>query len=220
MGLFFSLKRCKMIEPPFKRVIAYIDGQNLFNSVKEAFGYHYPNYDIKKLVENVSRTIDGEIKKICFYTGIPEESVDPDRYHFWVAKLASMGRKGITTFSRKLKYSNQKAILNGTISSVLFGREKGIDIRIALDMVKGALNDEYDVALIFSQDQDLTEAVDEIKSIAVKESRWLNVKCAFPVSPVSRNKRGINKTDWIKIDRAAYDHCIDPYDYRKKKQSL
>jgi len=38
-----------MIEPSNKRVSFFIDGQNLFHGVKEAFGYRYPNYDVKKL---------------------------------------------------------------------------------------------------------------------------------------------------------------------------
>ncbi|MCK4392611.1 hypothetical protein KAX17_06860 [Candidatus Bipolaricaulota bacterium] len=32
------------------------------------------------------------------------------------------------------------------------------------------------------------------------------------------NPRGINKTDWIRIDRAIYDACLDPHDYRKRKK--
>jgi hypothetical protein len=36
-------------EPPVKRAVAFIDGQNLFHAAKRAFGYPYPNYDISKL---------------------------------------------------------------------------------------------------------------------------------------------------------------------------
>lgn len=207
-----------MNEPLTKRAIAYIDGQNLFNAVKESFGYHFPNYDAKKLAETVCIANGWNLESVRFYTGIPDNSVDPQRYHFWVAKLAAMGTRGVKTFSRPLRYSNQLiALADGKTSTVLVGREKGVDIRIALDIVSGALNNEYDVALIFSQDQDLTEAVDEIKMIAQRGARWLKVASAFPVSPTSRNKRGINKTDWIRIDRTLYDKCIDPNDYRKKK---
>jgi hypothetical protein len=39
---------------------------------------------------------------------------------------------------------------------------------------------------------------------------------AFPFSPASPNRRGINGTDWIKIDRATYDACLDSRDYRPK----
>ncbi len=72
----------------------------------------------------------------------------------------------------------------------------------------------YDVALIFSQDQDLTEAVDEIKSISMAQNRWIKAASAFPVGANSRNKRGINGTDWITIDKRLYESCIDRRDYR------
>ncbi len=32
-------------EPPVKRAIAFVDGQNLFHAARKAFGYTYPNYD-------------------------------------------------------------------------------------------------------------------------------------------------------------------------------
>ena len=48
------------------------------------------------------------------------------------------------------------------------------------------------------------------------QQRWLKVACAFPSSPTSRNTRGINSTDWIQINRATYDACLDPRDYRPK----
>jgi len=32
-------------EPSKKRTFVFIDGQNLFYAVKEAFGYRLPNYD-------------------------------------------------------------------------------------------------------------------------------------------------------------------------------
>jgi hypothetical protein len=39
---------------------------------------------------------------------------------------------------------------------------------------------------------------------------------AFPFSPTTTNRRGINKTDWIRINRATYDTCLDPRDYRPR----
>lgn len=75
---------------------------------------------------------------------------------------------------------------------------------------------EYDVALVFSQDQDLSEVAAEVRVISAEQARWIKITCAFPVSPAARNRRGINSTDWIQIDRAAYDTCIDARDYRVK----
>jgi hypothetical protein len=70
------------------------------------------------------------------------------------------------------------------------------------------------VAVIFSQDQDLSEVADEVRTISLEQSRCIKVASAFPVSPTSMNKKGINRTDWIKIDKQTYDLCIDFNDYR------
>ena len=74
------------------------------------------------------------------------------------------------------------------------------------------------VALVFSQDQDLTEVAEEIRLIASRQGRWIKMACAFPVSPTSRNTRGVDRTDWIQIDRATYDSCLDPNDYRPREK--
>lgn len=204
-----------LVEPVIKRAVAFIDGQNLFHHSRNAFGYHFPNYDIRKLVDAVAATQGWNLVEACFYTGVPDAGDDPRWNRFWTNKLASMGRQGITIFTRPLRYRNQLVKLpDGTTFSFLHGEEKGIDVRIALDIIGKAVRNEYDVAIVFSQDQDLSEVADEIRIIARQQNRWIRMACAYPVSPTVTNKRGINGTQWIKIDRAAYDACLDPKDYR------
>ena len=41
------------LEPVAKRAIVFIDGQNLFHAAREAFGYTYPNYNVRSLAERV-----------------------------------------------------------------------------------------------------------------------------------------------------------------------
>jgi hypothetical protein len=114
-----------------------------------------------------------------------------------------------------LRYRNKIVRLpDGSTHSFLTGEEKGIDVRIALDILTGAVNGTYDVAIVFSQDQDLSEAATEIRTIAQQQGRWIKIACAYPWSPAAHNKRGINSADWVTIDRATYDKCIDPRDYR------
>jgi hypothetical protein len=98
------------------------------------------------------------------------------------------------------------------------GQEKGIDVRIALDVVRLAHRRHYDIALVFSQDQDLSEVAEEVRVIAREQNRWLKMASAYPSSPTSHNERGINKTDWVPISRETYDACIDPRDYRPKSE--
>ncbi|MCG3195740.1 MAG: hypothetical protein GHCLOJNM_00207 [bacterium] len=205
-------------EPSSKRTIAFFDGQNLYRCAKTAFGHTYPNYDPLLLAQRVCESKGWRLKRVHFYTGVPDRADNPAWSHFWAAKLAVMGTRGIKTFSRSLRYRNESLILpDGTERTVLVGQEKGIDIRIALDVVRMARSRDYDVALIFSQDQDLSEVADEVKQISIEQDRWIKVASAFPFSPTTTNRRGINGTDWIKIDRAMYDSCLDGNDYRSRE---
>lgn len=201
-------------EPNPKRAIAFIDGQNLFHAAKEAFGYTFPNYDIKPLVEAVCTAEGWKVQGIRFYTGIPGPTDRSPWRQFWAAKLLSMSRQGILVYSRPLRYRNKTVDLpDGSTHAFMVREEKGIDVRIAIDMIRLAHQRAYDVALVFSQDQDLSEAVDEVHTISREQDRWIKAACAFPDSPVTRNHRGINKTDWKPIDRASYDACLDPKTY-------
>jgi uncharacterized LabA/DUF88 family protein len=199
--------------PRNPQLISFVDGQNLFNSAKEAFGYSFPNYDILKLSKKISEVNGWDLIETRFYTGIPERA-DP-RQRFWQNKLASMGRQGITLFSRPLRYHFEEVYCpDGSVTRARVPTEKGIDVRLALDVIRLALANKFDIGLIFSQDQDYSEVAKEIRSISKSARRWIKLVSAYPVGPTSTNTRGINGTDWFVIDKTFYDVCIDPVDYR------
>jgi hypothetical protein len=74
----------------------------------------------------------------------------------------------------------------------------------------------FDVTLLFCRDQDLTELADEIRTISKEQNRWIKTASAYPYSPAVRGFRGIDGTEWIRIERAMYEACIDTRDYRPK----
>lgn len=121
-----------------------------------------------------------------------------------------MTRVGVHVITRPLRYASE-LLADGSYSHV--PREKGIDVRIAIDVMTLADKKAYDVGLIFSQDQDYAELVPEIRSIAKRQNRWIKLASAFPVGDGTDNERGIRDTDWIKIDKKMYDLCIDPSTY-------
>jgi uncharacterized LabA/DUF88 family protein len=188
-----------MREPQKKRVAAFVDGQNLYYAAKYAFGYGVPNYDPLLLANEVCNQFeDWVLVETCFYTGVPSPRRSPELNAFWVKKLQVMSTRGVRTYSGRVTPR---------------GAEKGVDIRIALDVISTARAGLADVILIFSQDQDLAEVAAEIRVIAREDDRWIKVASAYPVGPGTANKRGIDRTDWLRIDRATYDRCIDPLDY-------
>ena len=207
-----------MREPHPKRAVAFFDGQNLFHCAKAAFGYTFPNYDPDALARAVCARLGWDCVGVRFYTGIPDEADNPFWNHFWGAKGAQMGRQGVHVYTRALRYRNKTIRLpDGTTHSFLDGDEKGIDVRIALDVISLAHKREYDVALLFCRDQDLSEVAAEIRVIAQEQRRWIKIASAYPFSPAVRSAKGINGTDWIRLERAEYDACIDTRDYRPKR---
>lgn len=204
-------------EPTSKRTIAFIDGQNLFHNARNAFGYNFPNYDVQKLAQAVCAPRGWTLTGVKFYTGVPSASDNPFWNGFWSNKLAMMGRRGIEVYSRPLVYRHKTIAVPGFGNhTFLSGEEKGIDVRLALDALDSAHRFEFDVALIFSQDQDLSELASLTRLVASFQNRWIKIASAFPDDPAASNRRGINHTDWCPINKATYDSCIDPRDYRPK----
>lgn len=206
-------------EPAVKRVIAFVDGQNLYHTVKAAFGYSFPNYDIRKLAEEVCATKEADGWTLCdvhFYTGIPSVIDEPNWNSFWQKKLTVMGTTGVIKYARELKYREKdyQCPKCKNVFTITSGQEKGVDLRLAIDAIRLARMNAYDVCLVFSQDQDFTELAKEIRGIAKEYNRWIKIASAYPISSTSRNKRGIYRSDWIPFDRTLYDRCIDPNDYR------
>jgi uncharacterized LabA/DUF88 family protein len=202
--------------PKTIRAISFIDGQNLFHSAKSAFGHTHPNYDPLALSKKICELKSWRLEQARFYTGVPDAGDNAFWNHFWIAKCAQMGREGVHVFTRPLRYRNKQIRLpDGSTHSFLDGDEKGIDLRIALDVISLAHRKAFDVALLFCRDQDLSELADEIKVISKEQTRWIKMASAYPNSPAVKF-RGINGTEWMQIDRATYDSCLDVRDYRPK----
>jgi hypothetical protein len=95
-----------MLEPAVKRAFAFVDGQNLFHQVKDAFGYRFPNYDVLSLARGVCGANGWQPSEVRFYTGLHDPTANPFQNAFWVNKTAHMGRTGVKVITRPLRYRN------------------------------------------------------------------------------------------------------------------
>jgi uncharacterized LabA/DUF88 family protein len=206
------------VEPPPSRVIVLIDGANLFNSIKRRFAYQQPNADIAKLAKAVVHLkANRKIERIYYYIGVPAIEHDRKKHEWWNRKITGMGRQGVTTIRRALKPRELNIDITGVVhhkSTNVKLIEKGIDLRLGLDLVKHTANRSFDVAVIFSQDGDLAEAVQDAFQIAEVQKRRIVIECAYPVNGLEK-QYGINKATPVEFDRALYDTCLDPTDYNR-----
>ncbi len=95
-----------------------------------------------------------------------------------------------------------------------------MDVSIAVDLVRYAYEQRYDVAIIVSEDSDLLPAVEAAKKIGQDQGRILSFESAFPYDEarfrdLRRKPIGIgNSLIPVKISKEWYDACLDHTDYR------
>ena len=71
-----------LTQPSIIRAITFVDGQNLYHSVRETFGYTYPNYDIAALSRAICERQNWQFVQARFYSGIPAREDDAYWNHF------------------------------------------------------------------------------------------------------------------------------------------
>ena len=198
--------------------MAFFDGQNLYQHAKDAFGHYHPNYDPLKLHAAVCAAHGIEPNLVRFYTGTPDPRRSPMWAGYWNNRIIALKRVGVHVTTRKIRYREEKVVTpSGDEKVVVTPQEKGVDVRLALDLVKFARKRNFDVAVLFSQDQDLAEVVDEVKEIAADQGRRIGICCPFPSGPNATSRRGVDRTGWFRMDEAFYNACLDPKDYRPRR---
>jgi hypothetical protein len=202
-------------ESGVKYAMAFIDGQNLYQHAKAAFGHHHPNFDPVKLHAAVCASHGWAPNLVRFYTGIPGHIESPMWAAYWAKRVLMLKRAGVHVTTRPLRYRTKVAYnAQGVEETLRVAQEKGIDTRLVIDIVSTARTRQWDVAVIYSQDQDLAEVVDEVRAIGREQGRELMICCPFPDGPNATSRRGIDRCQWFKMDQAFYDACLDPTDYR------
>lgn len=195
----------------------FVDGQNLFKSANRAFGYEHPNFDIMSLSMGLAKELNCRLGGIHFYTGIPGVRENPKWHDFWARKLVDMGRCGVEIYSPPLRYhTHTEKLPDGRTRETHVGREKGVDVRIALDMMKHALFNTCDNMMVISRDNDLAEAAKEAQLIAKSNQRRLEVWSAYPNSKECSHM-GIRGTRWMPMEADFYNAHLDHRNYFKPK---
>lgn len=199
------------------RVVAFFDGQNVLRTSNEVFGfdlYRPWDYDPRKLVGATVGAMEAHLRavhapsprvtmqQIRFYTGVPTFEKDIYARSYWERLFNLFRDNGIVVTSRDLRYYRQGP-----------PREKGIDLRIGLDIVRLATGGLCDAILLFSQDTDLFEAIAEAKALRARHAGALDPMyyfCAFPRNADPETHHGVGGTKWIPLDETDFEPARYP----------
>ncbi len=168
-----------------KKAIIFIDANNWYHNVKKWF--KPSDIDITKLAKFISKEKDLEFKEIRWYTSMPNIKENPLIYKNQRAFLGYLEKQGIKIITRKLQKLSTKELkkkreelfnswdLCNKCKPIVeesfldmsdnFQKEKGIDVWIAINMVKEAIKENIDCAVLISGDADFVPAFDLIKEI-------------------------------------------------------
>ena len=138
-----------------ERVAVYIDGNNFFGYLKDR-EINFPkgvSFSYKKFVDDLV----GDRKCISkrYYVGIARNIDDSEKSKRIVQGqqkfLAKIENDGFNIRRGKVMYDKARI------------REKGTDVKIAVEMVVGAFKNLYDTAILISSDTDIIPAITEVK---------------------------------------------------------
>ena len=148
-----------------QRVAIFIDGSNLYHNLKR--------YRIRIKFEELIKNIETkrEVVKVFYYTALLDEEYNPEGFKKHKEFLDRI--KQIPDFNVVLCNLRKIVLKDGTIDYQI----KGDDVYLAADLIKGAYEDLYDVAIIVSGDEDFIPAI----KLAQKNNKKV-INAFFPKS--------------------------------------
>lgn len=139
-----------------ERITVFIDGSNLYYKLRnpEFKLGNLLKYDYAGLAHYLANGREISFKN--YYVGVVRvDAKSPDR-----SKAEKMKNEQVVLFGHLQSKAQQFFIKRGylMLSSGVY-HEKGVDVEIAVDLVKGAFKNTYDTALLISSDTDLLPAI-------------------------------------------------------------
>ena len=138
-----------------EKVAVYIDGSNFYHYLKDP-EVSFPKgikFDFKAFVGFLVNDRDCVSKR--YYTGIFRNTDNSAKSQDLVKGqqkfLSEIEKDGFTVKRGRIMYDSGKT------------REKGTDVKIAVDLIVGAVDNLYDTAILVSSDTDLIPAIKYIR---------------------------------------------------------
>lgn len=132
-----------------ERVAVFIDGSNFYHACKKVLDKN-PKINFESFRDWLVGT--RKLIRTYYYNISLKKEQDPIKY------------KAQQRFFETLRKTPYFVVRLGRLDK-RSGREKGVDIKIAMDMLMLAYNNTYDTAILVSGDGDYAHVLEEIKSL-------------------------------------------------------
>ena len=181
-----------------RRVIAYVDGFNLYHAIDDLKKPHLKWLDLGALATSLCGSNETLLGVYYFtaYAGWLPASMG--RHHEYVAALEHVGVRCVIGHFKNKERTCKKCGAKWTQHE-----EKETDVAIAVQLVADAFTDAYDRALIISADSDLGPAIRAIKQHF--PAKALNV-----IAPPGRFSHARDLKPSLEITKGKIAKCLLP----------
>jgi uncharacterized LabA/DUF88 family protein len=192
-----------------QRVIAYIDGFNLYFGLKEARWRKYYWLDVHRLCSKLLRPDQTLVHVKYFTSRVSASPNDPGKDRRQAAYLEALETVADTTefFGQ---YLGKVITCRNCRSQWTSHEEKMTDVNIAVEMLTDAADDLFDVAMVLSADSDLVGPVAKIRQRFPAKK----VVIAFPPKRTSDRLKQ-NAHAWFRIGETQFRQSQLPNPVKK-----
>jgi len=138
-----------------RRVAVYVDGSNFYHKLKDLGIKNCTYYKYGALANHLARGRDVIGKR--YYIGVIRAKAGD-------ARAKKMQENQVNLFnhlgSKQERFSVQRGFL---MKNDGVFHEKGVDVKMAVDILVGAYEDLYDTAILLSSDTDLIPAIEKAR---------------------------------------------------------
>jgi uncharacterized LabA/DUF88 family protein len=144
------------------RVALFVDAQNVYQGARQCFHAgvtaHYTDGQIDPLAlgnlicDRPPPGLTRTLSEVRIYTGRPESTKEPKTYGAHMRQCEAWERAGAIVIPRTLRYPGDWPKTRA--------EQKGVDVKLAIDFIAGAIDSRYDVGIVFSTDTDLRPALE------------------------------------------------------------
>ncbi len=148
-----------------KRVAVFIDGSNFYNGLRDNVGRM--DVDFHKFGRKLAEMAGGELLRIYYYNAKVDPEFDPDNHEKQQRFITHLAHTPYLTLRLgKLVYYQVRGEEAGGRKH--YAVEKGLDVKLTIDLVRLAFNRACDAAVIVSGDKDLVEVVEYAKELGME----------------------------------------------------
>jgi uncharacterized LabA/DUF88 family protein len=190
-----------------ERIIAYIDGFNLYFGLKSSGWQRYYWLNLQKLAQNLLKPHQQLILTKYFTAHISKPPDKQKRQSTYIEALESLSNFQI--FYGKYQLNPREC--NRCGFEDLVPNEKMTDVNIAVELLADAFQNQYDTALLISADSDLTPPIKRVKRLFPKK----RITIAFPPNRSSKELKKVASA-YFTIGREIIAKSMFPPEVKKQ----